>query len=100
MNWIPMDKRFKLRKTGQAKHVCLFTRAEYLKAETIMTEAYGLGQSYYPGTYRTHDSVPNYRNWFYSWKPSNRTDVPLGASDFRIYFRTDEQKTFLTLAMA
>ena len=97
MNWIPLDKRYKLRQTGQAKYVCLFTREEFFKAEKIMNKAYGLGEPFYPGRYRKHQNVPNRREWFYSFKASNKIDVPM--YDFKIYFRTEEQKLFITLAM-
>jgi hypothetical protein len=95
---MPLDKRFKLRKTGQAKYLCLFTREEFFKAERIMMEAYGIGEPFYPGRYRKYENVPNRRDWFYSFKASNK--IGLEMTDFKIYFRREEQKTFLTLAMA
>ena len=93
-----LDKRFKLQKTGQAKYVCRFTRDDFFKAEKIMTDAYGMGEPFCPGRYRKFENVPNRRDWYYSFNASNAIDRPI--SDFKIYFRREEQATLLALAMS
>lgn len=98
MRWILLDKRFKLHKTGQAKYACLFTAKEFFRADKIMTKAFGMGQCFNPGRYRKYEQVPNKRDWFYSFKASNAIDRPM--RDFKIYFRREEQASYLLLAMS
>jgi len=98
MRWITLDKRFKLHKTGQAKYACLFTPREFFRAEKIMAKAYDQGQRFNPGRYRKYEQIPNKRDWFYSFKASNAIDRPM--RDFKMYFRRQEQVTYITLAMS
>jgi hypothetical protein len=97
MRMIPLDKRFKLYKTGQATLACLFTREEFIRAERLMADAYGHGEPYYPGRYRKYENVPNRRDWYYSFRASNAIDREM--SDFKIYFKHEEQASYLLLVM-
>ena len=98
MRMSPIDKRFKLYKSGQASFLCLFTANEFWRADKIMTKAFGMGQCFNPGRYRKYEQVPNKRDWFYSFKASNAIDRPM--RDFKIYFRREEQASYLLLAMS
>ena len=95
MNWVPLDKRYKLRKTGQAKFVCLCSDTDFPYARQFMETAYGPGQAFWPSDRYQH--VANNKDWFYSWKRGNARE--LGLRDFKIYCRREEQKAYLMLKM-
>lgn len=94
MNWIPLDERFKLRKSGQAKFVCLCSDTDFPYAENFMRLGYGPGQLWHPGD---GIPVPDECDWFYSWSRGDALSRPIG--DFRIYCRREEQKAYLMLKM-
>jgi len=95
MNWVPLDKRYKLQRSGQAKFVVLCSNTDFPWAQHFMTIAYGSGQVFYPG--QSKERVADDADWFCSWKPGNARDTSI--HDFKIYCRREEQKAYLMLKM-
>ena len=100
-----LDNRFKLKKQGIATHMIQMGVQEFLSAEKIMNSGYGQPRL----VTKTDRRVPNDKDWYYTyWQEKNF--VPPGADPatvfpsekmvFRIFFRREEQATFLLIQLA
>ena len=112
MNIKKLDKRFKLYKLGLATHMTDVDVVNFHVAEKAMNEAYGTGQH----VDKWLKQVPNKREWFYNyyykkvcktkfvntntavgWSSIRRETTYTQIMVFRIYFRREEQATYLAL---
>lgn len=104
MNVVTLDNRFKLKKAGIATHMVEMGVQEFLSAEKILIAGYGQ-----PRLVAKRDKqVPNDKDWYYTyWMEKNfvppgidpEAVFPMEKMVFRIFFRREEQATFLMLQM-
>lgn len=105
-----LDNRFKLKKLGLATHMLEVDISLMREVETKMNELYGRGGRYYPG--RKWGTVDRSKDWFYSMRKEAEQGIEhvvdaleqelLWSSTkffFRVYFRREEQITFLSLSL-
>lgn len=108
-----LDKRFNLYKTGMATHMTEVDTENFHIVYDTMTAAYGMGKSVNRGSARSR--IPS--DWFYSFqnkKVTTRIQVntptingqPVYSNrdhnvlTYRVFFRREEQATYLALKMA
>jgi len=97
-----LDNRFKLKKAGIATHMLELGVQEFLSAEKAMIRGYGQPRL----VTRTDRRVPNDKDWYYTyWMEKETTGRGIAAfvnekMIFRIFFRREEQATFLLIQLA
>lgn len=102
-----LDKRFRLFKMGLATHMAEMPVEDVGNIQQIMMEAYGVGQL----VYKSQSNSLSTGDWFYTYnsktiKEKQSTDIvgniiyyDIKAITYRIYFRREEQATYLALKM-
>lgn len=102
MNVVKLDNRFKLKKAGIATHMVEMGVQEFLSAEKILNAGYGRSRL----VSRYDRRVKNDAAWYYTYWMEKQPDelsvvqTPSEKMVFRIFFRREEQATFLMLQMA
>ncbi len=112
MNVKKLDKRFKLYKSGMSTHMTEVSVEDFAVAYDTMTAAYGMGKSVNKWSARSR--IPS--DWFWNFQ-NKKTDISIQISTtkhgqpvyshrvqnvltYRVFFRREEQATYLALKMA
>ena len=85
-----LDKRFRIYNMGLATHYISVNPAIFVKVKDAMEIAYGDGLRVF--FFMEQDTDKS--DWFYTYHSSGQS------AHFRIYFRREEQASYLTLKMS
>jgi hypothetical protein len=96
MKYQKLDRRYRLCKLGLATHMAKLTPAQFIAARGHMERAFGYGaQDHFVNPYLSF--IERRRDWFYTYQRASTGTI--SHDEFRIYFRREEQATYLALTL-